>query len=367
MSSVIVIADDLSGAAELAGIAFARGYSAEVQREFDPTSDAEAIAVDPDSRGLPPTLAAQRVEQVARAVAAARSAWIYKKVDSVLRGNVRVEIEAVLRATGRSRALLVPANPSRGRTIADSRLLIDGVPLDQTPFRDDPEHPRTSAVISELLGQSDLIDVPDVADSWQLHRFAVQLDKDVLPAGAADFFAALLDTHGAGQGSGARPAIPPLVGRPALLVCGSRAAWTARKGACQAQRIPILALPEATADLTSVVQGAAAELVSRGVLAIAIDPASSRPSQVQQQLPRLASVAAMLLEATPVATTLAEGGATAAAIAECRGWTRFRVVQTAPAGVGVLQPLDRAGTPTFLIKPGSYAWPDEIWRQLQNR
>jgi D-threonate/D-erythronate kinase len=89
---VIVIADDLSGAAELAGIAFARGCTAEVQREFDPTSNAEVIAVDTDSRHLAPEAAAKQLEQVARAVIAAKPAWIYKKVDSVLRGNVRVEV-----------------------------------------------------------------------------------------------------------------------------------------------------------------------------------------------------------------------------------------------------------------------------------
>jgi uncharacterized protein YgbK (DUF1537 family) len=114
---IVVIADDLSGAAELAGIAFARGYSAEVQRQFDATSDADLIAIDTDSRSLPPDAAAQRVEQITQAVVAARPAWIYKKVDSVLRGNVRAETEAVLRVLQTSLAILVPANPSRGRTI----------------------------------------------------------------------------------------------------------------------------------------------------------------------------------------------------------------------------------------------------------
>ena len=41
-SKIIVIADDLSGAAELAGIAFVYGLSAEVQREFESASDKES-------------------------------------------------------------------------------------------------------------------------------------------------------------------------------------------------------------------------------------------------------------------------------------------------------------------------------------
>src|SRR5262245_26524103 len=123
--AIIILADDLSGAAELAGIAFSHGYTAEVQRQFDPASDAEVIAVDTDSRSLPAVAAADRVRRTAQAIIAARPAWIFKKVDSLLRGNVRVEVEALLTAADYSRALLIPANPSRGRTIEAGDLCID--------------------------------------------------------------------------------------------------------------------------------------------------------------------------------------------------------------------------------------------------
>src|SRR6476661_7357460 len=111
-SKIIVIADDLSGAAELAGIAFAHGHSAEVQRHFEPSSSAEFIAIDTDSRHLPSAAAAERVKQLAAQIVTCRPAWIFKKVDSVLRGNPRAEIEALLQVTRQPRAILVPANPS---------------------------------------------------------------------------------------------------------------------------------------------------------------------------------------------------------------------------------------------------------------
>lgn len=362
---VVVLADDLSGAAELAGIAFSQGCSVEVQRRFEPTSDAQVIAVDTDSRGLSPEAAGERVEQTARAVLAAHPAWIYKKVDSVLRGNVRGEIAGVLRVTQHPRALLIPANPSRGRTIIGGRLLIDGVPLDQTPFRADPDHPRQSALVSELLGPSAGIDVPDVADLEQLRTYAGEIGADVLPAGAADFFATLLDTRGAGQGKAVPAARPVLIRRPAILVCGSPAAWVTRQRECIAAGIPILLLPGPSADLASHVRRAAGQLAADGSLAVAIGDDSNRGRESHEFLPSLATVVAMLLEIIPVATILAEGGATAAAIAERLAWNRFRVVQTAPAGVGALQPLASRAIPTFFIKPGSYAWPDEIWRQFK--
>ena len=61
IQKIIVLADDLSGAAELAGIAFAHGLSAEVQREFAPATEIQVIAIDTDSRHLSPPTAA-RVE-----------------------------------------------------------------------------------------------------------------------------------------------------------------------------------------------------------------------------------------------------------------------------------------------------------------
>ncbi len=361
---VVVIADDLSGAAELAGIAFASGYSAEVQREFDPTSDADVIAVDTDSRSLSEELSAQRVEQVTRAIAAAKPAWIYKKVDSVLRGNVRAETEAALRALGTTFAILIPANPSRGRTIVGGRLLIDGVPLDQTTFRNDPEHPRTTSAVSELLGQSDRIFAPDIGDAAVVAQVAKRTLAPTLPAGAADFFAALLDARGKGQGKKA-PVHPPWhIDRPALLICGSPAAWKSRQAQCREARIPILPLLDPQEDLESGVRRAAAELAKRGLLVLAISGEMTRQRSIHELLLHLAAVTVGLLEITPVATILVEGGATAAIVAGHLAWNRLRVTHSAPAGIGVLKPIGADAVPTVLIKPGSYSWPAEIWGQF---
>jgi D-threonate/D-erythronate kinase len=361
---IVVIADDLSGAAELAGIAFARGYSAEVQREFDAACKAEVIAVDTDSRQLAPNLAAKRVELVARAVVAARPAWIYKKVDSVLRGNVQAEIEAVRQVIGTSLAILISANPSRGRTIAGGRLLIDGVPLDRTAFRDDPEHPRTTSSVSELLGPTDRIYMPDVGDVAIVAEVAARLLPDTVTAGAADFFAALLDVRGKGQGR-AEPGKQPLrIDRSALLVCGSPAAWAERESQCAAAGIPVLRLGNEAASIEGEIEQALARLGNRGVLALAIAVKECEGAADRELLSPLAALAASFHDQVALGAILAEGGSTAAAVANCLGWNRFRVVQAAPAGVGVLQPLGPQSALQFLIKPGSYAWPEEIWREF---
>jgi hypothetical protein len=205
---IVVLADDLSGAAELAGIASGYGLTAEVQRRFESTSAADVLAVDCDSRSLPEELATQRVRDIAAKVFANRPAWIFKKIDSVLRGHPRAEIEAILSVTSQPRALLIPANPSRGRIITGGRYLVDGVPLDQTVFDHDPEFPRRSADVAALLGNDanqriqllgaadalppEGIAVPDVATVGDLGRWAAAVDNSTLGAGAADFFAALI-------------------------------------------------------------------------------------------------------------------------------------------------------------------------------
>ena len=110
---IVVIADDLSGAAELAGIAFARGLTAEVQTRFEPASEAQVIAVDTDSRGLSAEAATVRVRTIAEQVVRAQPALIFKKVDSVLRGQPRAEIDAILAATGQQLR-----DPGAGQSVA---------------------------------------------------------------------------------------------------------------------------------------------------------------------------------------------------------------------------------------------------------
>jgi len=106
-----VIADDLSGAAELAGAAAGMGFSAEVHTHFDASSGADVIAVDADSRGMASFEARRVVGEITEKVLRAAPKWIYKKTDSVLRGNVRIEIERIASVAGLSGAMLMPANP----------------------------------------------------------------------------------------------------------------------------------------------------------------------------------------------------------------------------------------------------------------
>lgn len=370
----MVVADDLSGAAELAGIAFAHGLRAEVQREFDPASEAEVIAVDTNSRGLAPPIAAERVRTAARVIVATKPRWLFKKVDSLLRGNVLAEIAATLEVTGQTRATLVPANPSRGRTIAGGRYFIAGVPLDQTPLANDPEHPRASSVIHDLLGgelPGQTLSVPNATSVDELRQLSRTLQPGTLAAGAADFFTCLLEQEVASPAV-ATPSLTCEVRTPALFVCGSKASWSSHAAACAAADVPVQALMPGFLrerlpidELPYWSREAVEKLMGHGRLLLGIGPYPSPKADPAELAATLARLTKQVLDRVPVATLLVDGGTTAAAVVRRLGWNRFAVASAAPAGIGILQPVGQAAAPQVWIKPGSYPWPVEVWGSPQ--
>lgn len=364
---ILVIADDLSGAAEIAGLAFQCGLSAEVHRVPGLAADADVVALDTDSRLLAADAAAGRVHTAMQQAAGGGFKLLFKKTDSLLRGNARAELEAALQATGLARAILVPANPSRGRTMVAGRYLVDGQPLAETSLSADPHHPRWSSDVRALLGEGRLevhmlkageplpdagIIVPDVATSADLDRLAELTDDSLLAAGAVDYFRALLEKRTGANGAAVEQ---PVELKPtAVLICGSRVSWPERQKACQAVPMPVvLASGSGSGPLT----------FGAFLLGIGEDEEANPASALQ----KLAGIASAMIPGFDVQTVLIEGGATAAAVAQKLGWHRLAVVAAAPAGVGVLRPMpiQQAETPPsaplVLIKPGSYAWPEEIW------
>src|SRR5262245_46148285 len=119
MRRALVIADDLSGAAEIAGIGTRFGLPTRLALDrVDNFADGLTV-IDSDSRSLPPVQAAQRVGQLISGVDSHHFDFIYKKTDSALRGHIVAELSAVLHQFDEPAALLLPQNPSRGRVIVD--------------------------------------------------------------------------------------------------------------------------------------------------------------------------------------------------------------------------------------------------------
>lgn len=414
---IVVIADDLSGAAELAGAARARGMSAEVQTVVDLDTTAELVAVDTDTRSCSIEQASRKVADVTRRVVTVQPSWIYKKTDSVLRGHVRSEITAMLVATGQSRALLVPANPSRGRLIRDGHYLVDGVPLEQTAFAGDPEYPATSSDVRAILNREagtplhvassfevlpkDGIIVPDTVSAGDLSRHATVADVMTLCAGGVEFFEALLGVrNGKFQ---VDYEILPADNGPTLFVCGSATAWPVRRQQCEERGIPVFALP---ANLMSAAGsepnkecllewleaiGQGVREMGSGLMAIGdvfrdrvrhtgymgrvghtddrvghADYRASLPLSPLGLVEVLAEAVALAIQSGGVERLFLEGGATAGAILRRLKENRLSACGHFAPGLPALKSMT-GPAPLFAIKPGSYPWPEAVWPKVKRK
>jgi uncharacterized protein YgbK (DUF1537 family) len=125
---IVILADDLSGAADCAMACHRAGMAAQVRLDAEaPYAPAEALALDLDSRALPP---GEALGRTLGAMDAAREGALYRKIDSTLRGHVALEIAATLQIAGpEAFALVCPAYPATGRTMRDGAILVDGQPL----------------------------------------------------------------------------------------------------------------------------------------------------------------------------------------------------------------------------------------------
>jgi uncharacterized protein YgbK (DUF1537 family) len=128
---IVILADDLSGAADCAMACHRAGMAAQVRLNREaPGASAEALALDLDSRALSP---GEAMERTLGAWDSIREGALYRKIDSTLRGHVALEIAATLQIAGpESFALVCPAYPATGRTMRDGAIFVHGQPLAQT-------------------------------------------------------------------------------------------------------------------------------------------------------------------------------------------------------------------------------------------
>ena len=155
-----IVADDLTGAIDTAGVFASAGMTAHVSLSTSTRSrhsDLEVLCVDTGTRYVPATEAASRVREETQALLSAGRTRLYKKVDSTLRGNVAVETAAILEASKAPFAFVAPAFPATGRTQRDGVLYVNGTPLaNATEGQDKMGHPVTSSVVELLRRQASL-------------------------------------------------------------------------------------------------------------------------------------------------------------------------------------------------------------------
>jgi uncharacterized protein YgbK (DUF1537 family) len=153
-----VLADDFSGAGDVALAFRAAGFSAEIWAPVGgpPVPPRTRVwIIDTESRGLTPRAADRTVRRGLATLAPWKPDFIFKKIDSTLRGPVGAELAAfidVLRPVGP--VPFVPAFPKMKRTTVGGRHFVGGVPLNKTAFAKDPRHPVETNVVARILSNT---------------------------------------------------------------------------------------------------------------------------------------------------------------------------------------------------------------------
>ena len=169
MARLLLIADDLTGTFD-AAVPFVSAGVAVV-----PTPDLVAfaqaldsgvyvVAVNSDSRHLSPFAAHLRICNLVDTAVKAGVRVIFKKTDSVLRGNIGSELKAVWDVSGRGTCLhFVPGWPAMGRTTRGGIHFVNDVPVDQSKFGRDPFDPVPTSSVSNLIASQADVPVLSVA------------------------------------------------------------------------------------------------------------------------------------------------------------------------------------------------------------
>ncbi len=137
---LVIVADDLTGAADSAAhLASATEVVLLVSADSE-WPEAPVVALDTDSRHAGPAQAARRVALAVRR-AVSLGAVPLKKIDSMLRGNVAVEVRAAADAWARGGpaplVVMAPAFPAVGRTTVGGVVHVGDRPLSGAAYEGD--------------------------------------------------------------------------------------------------------------------------------------------------------------------------------------------------------------------------------------
>ncbi len=157
--TLLVVADDLTGAND-SSVTFAEaGFDtllalspSELNNAFNDHSNVYAVSTDTRAN------LAQAAEITAKTVQGAMKNGVnrlYLKIDSTMRGSVSGQIGGAVQAWqsqyDNAVAVICPAYPVMGRTIENGRLLVNGVPVQDTPSGKDAICPVLTEIMTELL------------------------------------------------------------------------------------------------------------------------------------------------------------------------------------------------------------------------
>jgi D-threonate/D-erythronate kinase len=386
---ITVIADDLTGAAEIAGVCLRYGLKVAFGLDSVPEELADVVVIATDSRSGTIDGAYRIHRLMATKALTADNTLVFKKVDSVLRGYVVQELKALMTVSGKSKVLLQPSNPVAGRCIREGKYFVEETLLENTGFSSDPDFPADTSDITDLLNQRALVGekinqypiitgrvvdfrekafyVPDCNSVEELGLPLVNWDPDVLLAGSAAFFEqVLLKITGATKANN-NPKIN--ISSAFLIVCGTAHPQGQRflerlktEAGCPICYFPSQFLQEkiSEGEFSRWAKSLIPDWKWSNKMAVSVSQSKvSFPGSSSLLRLRMDEVVAELVKNCPVQELLIEGGATAYSVLNYLKWKTLIPEQELEPGV-VRMRVGRKPSLYLTIKPGSYSWPSGI-------
>lgn len=180
MAKLGVIADDFTGAGDIASFLTAGGMRTILITQFQQSSHLQLHAADCDAIVI---ALKSRTEPVSKAVKDSIAAlhWLqdhachrfYFKYcstfDSTEKGNIGPVADALMDALQVKQSILCPALPVNGRTVREGKLYVNGQLLEKSPMKDHPLTPmRNSDLVNLMAAQSrySVRKIGKVQDGW---------------------------------------------------------------------------------------------------------------------------------------------------------------------------------------------------------
>ena len=380
-TTLTIIADDLTGAADAAGGYGAARTSAVVLGSEVAWPASEVLAVDTESRYLPEHEAAAMVDAVVRrSVALGRP--VFKKIDSLLRGNVGAEIAAALAAVSdaeRALAVVAPAFPGTGRTTVGGVVHVDGVPHVDGAFAGDVAASLAAAGIragrlapgpadtpADLAARLDhlhtdgldavVVDAVTDADLETIARASRLLTGPVLVTGSGGLAAHMVPSDRASATS--TPHLPTV--DRVLVVVGSYS------GPARSQIDELVRRGAEHVELRHRDDGeqAATDQIASGVADVVLTPDLLVPVDTGNALDVAAALAATVARSAHRFDALVmTGGETARAVLDALGIDTVRVHGTVEPGVVISSHPDHR--PVLVTKAGAFGDAGTLARTVQ--
>ena len=157
---ILIVADDFTGAADT-GVQFSRRNLKTIvitnpESLKKSLKECDVLVVDTESRFDDKETAYKKTFETGVRARSESIKYLYKKLDSTMRGNVGAEIAGLMDSMNISHTIVIPALPLYDRTTLNGNVYVRGVLLAETDYANDPKNPvRESYIPAIISGQTD--------------------------------------------------------------------------------------------------------------------------------------------------------------------------------------------------------------------